>query len=554
MLLCGLLGLSSSLQAQSSNEPPHPILTISGSGSGASTILSSWTETQYTNNFIPQQSPRDDSFVPAVVAGDTDWSWSASNPNQLTSKPSGTVFPNANYTIQTQAVTVLSGKTVNVPYYFKAGSTSAKSLVFALINYYKRDHLRDDFGKLAPAYLNSGSSPATRDDSYARRIAIALLDWSRWFPDYYMTAKTANFINVTPNYILSQDLQRASDHNGLAHEWEADELRAFDAIYDSVALTNLSAELGFDVRSYIKANLFCNEGDFIVGHVPIDVAINSNLSGPYTVLAQVARVLNRPDYIIWMDQYLNATVRKKIRRDGALEEAPGYCIAYLNENLSGAKATRDYFLTRSADTPTLAGISNRVAGYVATLQFGQAQWAAASLPSGQLPSFGDTSFNTYFSSHSTGNSALLPAYGHVAMGAGSGSQAVQVNQNFPGNNNHMRSDVTAFVLWAFNNEMLGNIRYYNGTPGRQFGEQILAHNAVTIDRVNMTPYPDADTYGNGDLTLYEPGNNGLAMTEIDGQRAYSGKASRYQRLLLLNSADLARPYLVDIFRVTGGTN
>lgn len=47
--------------------------------------------------------------------------------------------------------------------------------------------------------------------------------------------------------------------------------------------------------------------------------------------------------------------------------------------------------------------------------------------------------------HSTGNSALLPAYGHVAMGAGSGRQAVQVNQNFPGNNNHMRSDVTAFT-------------------------------------------------------------------------------------------------------------
>ena len=43
------------------------------------------------------------------------------------------------------------------------------------------------------------------------------------------------------------------------------------------------------------------------------------------------------------------------------------------------------------------------------------------------------------------------------------------------------------------------------------------------------------------------------MTEIDGQRAYSNKASRYQRLLLLNTSDLARPYVVDVFRVTGGT-
>ncbi len=552
------LALSLALSLRAQTEPPHPILTISGSGSGAGTILSTWTEAQYTNNFVPHQSPRNDGygFAPAVVPGDTGWSWSSSNPNQITSTPSGTVFPTTtSYVIQTQAVTVLSGNTVNVPYYFKAGSTSSKSLVFALMDYKKLGQLRSDFNKLAPAYINSGSSPTTRNDAYARRIAVALLDWARWFPDYYMTGKnTASFINTSPTYVLASDLQRASDHNGLAHEWADDELLAFDAIYDSVALTNLSNEYGFDVRTFIKTNLFCNEGDFIEFHVPVDVAIQSNLSGPYTVLALVARVLNRPDYIIWMDQYLDATVRQKIRRDGVLEEGLGYSIGYINENLKGAQATRDYFLTRPADTPTLVGISDRVGSYVSTLQYGQAQWNAASLPTGQLPSFGDTPFNTYFAAHSSGNSTLLPAYGHVAMGAGAGSQAVQVNQNFPGNNNHMRSDVTAFVLWAFNNELLGNIRYYNGTAGRQFDEQILAHNAATIDRVNMTPYPDADTYGNGDLTLYEPGNNGLALTEIDGQRAYSGKASRYQRLLLLNSADLARPYLIDVFRVTGGTN
>src|SRR5947207_2534570 len=65
-------------------EPLHPILTISGSGSGAGTILSTWPEDQYTNYFVPHQSPRNDSygFVPAVISGDSGWSWSASNPNQ----------------------------------------------------------------------------------------------------------------------------------------------------------------------------------------------------------------------------------------------------------------------------------------------------------------------------------------------------------------------------------------------------------------------------------------------------------------------------------------
>src|SRR3954465_13426542 len=89
-------------------EPPHPILAISGSGSGAGTILSTYTESQYTNSFVPHQPPRNDSygFVPSVVSGDTGWSWSASNPNQIVSTPSGTAFPNATYSSLTQAVTV----------------------------------------------------------------------------------------------------------------------------------------------------------------------------------------------------------------------------------------------------------------------------------------------------------------------------------------------------------------------------------------------------------------------------------------------------------------
>src|SRR4051812_42422151 len=92
--LCLLMLYPILLRAQT--EPPHPIMSISGSGSGASTILSTYSESQYTNSFVPHQSPRNDSygFVPPVVSGDTGWSWSTSNPNQITSTPSGTVFPN----------------------------------------------------------------------------------------------------------------------------------------------------------------------------------------------------------------------------------------------------------------------------------------------------------------------------------------------------------------------------------------------------------------------------------------------------------------------------
>lgn len=76
------LACASPLAAQT--EPAHPILSISGSGSTADSILSTWTETQYLG-FVPQQSSRRNSFgfVPAVVPGDTGWSWNSSTPNQI---------------------------------------------------------------------------------------------------------------------------------------------------------------------------------------------------------------------------------------------------------------------------------------------------------------------------------------------------------------------------------------------------------------------------------------------------------------------------------------
>src|SRR6185503_20387715 len=106
-------------------------------------------------------------------------------------------FPNGTYSSLTQAVTVMNGNTVQAPYYLKAGSATSKSLVFNLIAHNQRNKLRSDLNALAPAYMNSGAAHATRNQTYARRIAIALLDWARYMPNYTLTGKnSATFINT----------------------------------------------------------------------------------------------------------------------------------------------------------------------------------------------------------------------------------------------------------------------------------------------------------------------------------------------------------------------
>ncbi|MCU0794207.1 MAG: hypothetical protein MUE42_15465 [Opitutaceae bacterium] len=493
-------------------EPPHPILPITGSGSGAADLINTYTEAQMLQ-FVPTQAPRQaNPFAPPVASGDTGWSWSASNPNQIRGVPSGRVFPNSS--VRYQSVTVLSGKTVQVPYYLRDGSTTARSLVQGEIDNQKRKQLRRFFNTLAPAYINSGGTHATRNQTYARRIALLLDSWASYVPDYFMTEKNGpTFIQATPGYTLSRDIQRVSDHNGLAHEWEVDELLAFDAIYDSPALAQLSTERGYDVRQKIANGIFLNIGDYMVDRVPISVAINTNLSGSFTVVSKVARVLDQPDYMLWMGDYLDNTFRKKLTRDGVLGEGIGYSFHYLEENYDAADSTYGYFLTRPAGTPALVSVRDNALFYRSLIDRGIDAWDSVRLPNGQLPSFGDTVFEGT-AARNAGRSALLPAYGHLTLGAGTtAASAIQLNQNFSDDSNHMRADVTAYGLWALGSEMLGNIRYSNRLPGRQFTEQILAHNAVTVNRTNMARHSwrvgaDKHPYNSGNLLLFEPGRDG----------------------------------------------
>src|SRR5438270_8367728 len=206
VVLCALV----SLQLRAADSLPHPILSISSnSGSAANTVLSTWTESQYTNFFTPRYGPRNEAYFGGnAVAGDTGWSWSSSNPTNITSTPSGTILPaNTNYIVQHQAVVTFNGDTVQAPYYFKAGSTS-KVLAFNIIAYHQLGKRDGDLDNLSGAYVNTSLSQATRD-TYARRIAIELLDWARWYPDYTLTAKnSASFISTGPSYILDQDRRR----------------------------------------------------------------------------------------------------------------------------------------------------------------------------------------------------------------------------------------------------------------------------------------------------------------------------------------------------------
>jgi hypothetical protein len=561
-LTAALLPFLLSAFCHAQTEPPHPVLAIpnvTNSTATANTILSRHPdETAYLNNFVPRQFPREDGFAPSPVVGDTNWSWSSVTPNQIKSMPSGLIFPGAaGYPVKTLAVTVLNGTTVQVPYYNAAGSTTRKSFVEALINDKKRDIFHSDLAALADAYMDSGTSHATRNQAYARRIAVSLYDLSKYVPSFVMThaageGRLLEPINVGPNYMITTPVLRCGTVNVFDDELSPEEITAFDAIYDSPALATLSSQLGVDVRAAIKTNLIENQGDYFVKRMTPLMGTYGNVPKPPYVLSLIARAMNRPDYMPWLDSYFDIVVAQKLNREGNILESFHYTINYNRILLGGVTAARDYFLTRPANTPELLAIQSRNLGYINLLNLGINLFTPLALPNRQMPSFGDTTFNPYYNTRTTGLSGVMGGFGTVALGAGSGINATQLSQSYSGEANHKRSDMTSMVLYAFNNEYLANIRYLRESLERQFVEHPVSNNQVVIDRADMSNRSTL-TDGNGDLTLYEPGENGLAVTEIDGQRIYSAKASRYQRIMMLNTRDVAQPYVVDVFRVTGGT-
>ena len=548
----------------------HPIRTQDfgkGQASQAQTILNNYPdENVYVTDFVPTGPPRDGADVPSPVPGDTSWSWSVANPNQITSLPSGQVFPNnATYPEQFESLQVLSGQTIQASYWkTPTGKPTTQTFVRTAIDSYKSLHLGTDLFTLAQAYYKNGYAVipvGQRNENFSRRIAVALDALATTAPNYFVTVKNyCTYINTPPGWQAPSDCQRMSTYNGLAHEWDYTLLDSFDAIVGSPGLAQLSQERGYDVGAKIANLFFGSEGNFLTQNIPANVAVLSNLPEPYFVLPGVATVVqdsvttvSPPSWINYLNTFMN-DVTLNINRDAIDNEGIGYSYNYLVQNVDVAKNTASYFTVWPANTPALMATQAACQGYLNYFTYGANLWDSARTPDGVLPAFGDTPYAVEVTPSNLGSSAVIPSYGHVSMGAGTGTQAVQVNQNFPGTGNHMKSDIAAFVLWAFGAQVVDNMRYFNGSPFRGWTEQLLEHNSVVINRTDpmVAGIPNINTYGNGNLTMYEPGNNGFAVTEIDGQRYYHAQASRYQRIMILNTADLTCPYTVDVFRVTGG--
>ena len=269
----------------------------------------------------------------------------------------------------------------------------------------------------------------------------------------------------------------------------------------------------------------------------------------------MATILRQPELVGWLNEYLALSVQNLVR-DGAHPEGMGYSHGYMTENLSVVANVRRYFQLWPPRTPEMRTIAQSADAYHAAFARGIRAIDSVRMPDGIMAPFGNTPIRNGTKRDAT-RSVLLPGYGHVVLGDGAAAQQTQVNLAFNDNANHCEQDVLSFTLFGFEKELLSDLRYAR-MPGRPFTESTMAHNTVTVNRRDQFRSTNQDR-GNrghlftaGDLQLYEPNLAGISVVEVDGARAYQGVVSRYQRMLVLNASDPVRPYLLDLFRVTGG--
>ncbi|MBM4047412.1 MAG: hypothetical protein FJ279_20085, partial [Planctomycetes bacterium] len=145
------------------------------------------------------------------------------------------------------------------------------------------------------------------------------------------------------------------------------------------------------------------------------------------------------------------------------------------------------------------------------------------------------------------SSTLLPGFGHASLGRGRGENQLQAQMHFSGGYGHSHADNLHFALFAKGSELLSDIGYTHSKL-RRWTVSTIGHNLVAIDRQDQTTR-DAD----GDLLMFVPDLNGLAVVEARGERGYPKLAEVYRRELILVPVSETDAYVVDIFRVKGGS-
>jgi hypothetical protein len=172
---------------------------------------------------------------------------------------------------------------------------------------------------------------------------------------------------------------------------------------------------------------------------------------------------------------------------------------------------------------------------------------------------------------------LLGTSGIGVLGEGGGGEQLEAYLVWAGTHGHEHRNVLDLIWWAHGREVFSSTNYRplpESDSTREWHTMSAGHNLVVIDGVdqhgrsqgNQRELSDDDalrglrtwrhrnlSMNHGNPLLFDPTWDEVQVMEAEGERAYSPRADQYRRTLAMVSLGDGDGYLLDIFRVRGGS-
>jgi hypothetical protein len=526
------------------------------------------------------------------------WGVDPDKPYQITCPAGGETYPSNDFAAYLRSgmtdESLLTGDYADVGRgWTKQGVDKKFWFVGFYAHWVARNHLLPALDDLGRAYL------FTDDARYAHACAALLWRLAEYYPDYNYETQSRYATEFLPGY------------NGrlMYHTWETLTVQttapAYDAIWPAIesdaALQRMTGQTAAGIRNHIETRLLRtmatditdgssriggNFGMHQVGLLRIAAALDDHTSD-FNSDDMIDWVMNNTNATIYTQFGLNFALNNLIHRDGFPFESPSYSLYWIYDIVDMGEALRDAGVN-IFDQPRMASLMRwpeamTVAGAFAPAygdsnnMFHQTHADHERLPTLGLRHTGDPMFartmvqsgiqpvNDLFS-EPLGDiaeiaerhpepigmqSRLLPAVGFASLQTGPLDNRTAVTLFYGLFWGHGDYDRLQLDFYGEGDTLIPDFGYPDTCdefdPRRHgFFVNTVSHNTVMVDATRQA----GQAWGR--LHVYDPGSF-AQLVESSCENAYPDKTSLYRRTVMLIDASPQRAYMVDIFRVRGGT-
>lgn len=562
------------------------------------------------NNMIPATTPLADLFTPCpseATAGFPHgaWTWNPADPERIYC--GGVAFPNEYYPEEGEMVAHWGGVEQKFTYYNRE---SYEYLGFQLspsftsyIRAKKVKYMSFQLHRIAILYKLTG------DLNYAVQAKKILLRFAEVYPHWLLHSGFGEIADTDPKYAASTISRlnkneltppgNTPDRTLHSGYWMAGRARGdglegsfllpVASSYDMIANAKASGEwmLTDEDRLRIERDILLEGATLLIA----DPATNNKSISNQTAAAAIGAAVSEPVLVRFGLNGFNKLLSDWYKADGSPSESPTYglqAIGYLwqlGEILNGYSDPEGYMPEAGQQRLDHFSVYNRSDYRMVFRTLGDSL-----LPSMNYPALGDsyttskptgtmlaigakrTGIPSLFSSMEHGGfelkgaenlvyqmenisqvdpirlpSLLFPQWKLAFMRGGEnglGSAAI-LNASEWGGHRHL--DSLDFSYWANDGEALSDLGYLWDSPNKAMTSRSAAHNLVVVNQKDQTT-----TNRGGSIGLYEDAES-VIIAEASS-RAYAETDVYARTLMQLQRTDWKPEYVVDFFRVRGGSS